>query len=117
MFMIAPTPLPFAFSDAYSGSRSSSFSKSTVSRRPPSPSGTLTLAVQWRSSLISNPSTPGISPAICSGLVEHGPDGLSGGAELLRSLELHREVTSTFARVDSGSLSISQTRWYGLQLS
>ena len=65
--MIAPTPLPFAFSCANSGSRSSTFSKSIVIRSPPRPSGIFTFACQWRSSLISKPSTPGISFAICAG--------------------------------------------------
>ena len=64
MFIIAPTPLPFAFIEANSGGRSSSFSKSIVIFRPPRPSGTFTFACQCRSSLISKPSTPGISPAI-----------------------------------------------------
>ena len=67
MFMIAPTPLPLAFSCANSGARSSTFSKSIVIRRPPRPSGIFTFACQCRSSLISKPSTPGISFAICAG--------------------------------------------------
>ena len=67
MFMIAPTPLPFAFSCANSGWRSSTFSKSIVIRSPPRPSGIFTFACQWRSSLISKPSTPGISFAIWAG--------------------------------------------------
>ena len=67
MFMIAPTPFPFAFSCANSGGRSSTLSKSIVIRSPPRPSGIFTLACQWRSSLTSKPSTPGISFAICAG--------------------------------------------------
>ena len=46
MFMIAPTPLPFAFSAANSGARSSTFSKSIVIRSPPRPSGIFTFACQ-----------------------------------------------------------------------
>ena len=103
MFMIAPTPLPLAFSDANSGSRSSSFSKSTVSRRPPSPSGTFTLADQCRSSCDLEPLDAGHQPRHLLRVVEHLPDRLARGGELLRSLQLHLEVTSTLARVASGS--------------
>ena len=67
MFIIAPTPVPLAFIDANSSGRSSSFSNSIVILSPPSPSGTLTLAFQWRSSASSNPSTPGINCAISAG--------------------------------------------------
>src|SRR5215207_1316462 len=42
MFIIAPTPFPFARSCEYSGGRSSVFVKSMLIFRPPSPSGILT---------------------------------------------------------------------------
>src|SRR5437588_3113269 len=67
MFMIAPPPLPLHDSLAKSGSRSSSFSMLTFIFRPPRPSGTFTFAVQWRSSLMSKLSTPGIVFAIAVG--------------------------------------------------
>src|SRR6266511_3420034 len=67
MFMIAPTPLPFACSFANSGSRSSSFVKSIDMRSPPRPRGIFTFARQCVSSETLNDSTPGISFAICSG--------------------------------------------------
>ena len=67
MFMSAPTPVPFAFKDANSSGRSSSFVNCIDILRPPSPSGTLTLALQWVSSAISKLSTPGIVFAIFDG--------------------------------------------------
>src|SRR5205085_403110 len=60
MFMIAPTPLPFACSFANSSARSSVFSKSTLIFSPPGPSGTLRFARQCLSSATSKDSTPGI---------------------------------------------------------
>ena len=117
MFMIAPTPLPLAFSFANSGGRSSTLSKSIVIRSPPRPSGIFTFACQWRSSLTSKPSTPGISFAICAGSLSTSQTTSRGADELLRPLDLHAGSTVTFARVDSGSWSIAQTRWDGLQLS
>ena len=96
MFIIAPTPLPFAFSDANSSGRSSSFSKSIVIFSPPSPSGTLTFAYQCRSSAISKLSTPGISAGHLRGVVDHAPDDLARRVELLRparrSLGRHLDV-------------------------
>ena len=44
-------------------------------------------------------------------VVDHAPDDLARRVELLRPLELHFDVTSTFSRDRSGSRSISQTRW------
>ena len=115
--MSAPTPWPFARIDANSGSRSSSFSKFIVILRPPSPSGTLTFAVQCFSSVISKLSTPGMSFAISDGLVDDAPDGLARGRELLRPRDDHFDATDTFARVASGSWSIDHTLCAGLQLS
>ena len=111
MFIIAPTPLPFAFIDANSGGRSSSFSKSIVIFRPPRPSGTFTFACQWRSSLISNPSTPGHQAGHLSRVVDHAPDHLPRCLELLGSIHVHLDVTSIVSLDRSGWLSISQTRW------
>ena len=67
MFMIAPTPSPFAASSACSGSRSASFSKLIFMRSPPRPSGILTFAVQWVSSCTAKLSTPGMVFAIRRG--------------------------------------------------
>ena len=67
MLSIAPTPLPLIESCANSGSRSSIFSMSIVSLRPPSPSGIFTKARQCLSSWTSKLSTPGIVFAIEAG--------------------------------------------------
>src|SRR5918999_5766810 len=64
---MAPTPLPLACRRANSSVRSSVFSKSNASGRLPSPSGTFTLARQWRSSRMSKLSMPGISCAMRCG--------------------------------------------------
>ncbi len=50
-------------------------------------------------------------PDHLGGVVDHAPDHLARGVELLRPVHVHLEVTFTFARVLSGSRSISQTRW------
>src|SRR5262249_42889848 len=50
-------------------------------------------------------------------VVDHVPDRLPRRVELLRATDIHLEITSTLARVESGSWSISHTRWYGLQES
>src|SRR6185503_8051126 len=67
MFISAPTPVPFALSDANSSGRSSSFVKAIDIFSPPRPSGTLTFALQCVSSAISKLSTPGIVFAIFDG--------------------------------------------------
>ena len=67
MLRIAPTPLPLIASCAYSGSRSSVFSKSMLICNPPRPSGIFTFARQCRSSWTSKLSTPGIAFAIAAG--------------------------------------------------
>ena len=51
------------------------------------------------------------------GVVQHLPDDVARRGQLLRPLDLHAATTATLARVASGSCSIDQTRWYGLQLS
>ena len=117
MSMSAPTPCPFARIDANSGGRSSSFSKFIVILSPPRPSGTFTFAFQWRSSVISKLSTPGISFAISDGSLITPQTVVARGGQLLRPTHLHLDTTSTLARVASGSWSIDQTRCGGLQLS
>src|SRR5262245_20159721 len=51
------------------------------------------------------------------GLVDDVPDDLARRSQLFRSRDDHFDVTETFARADSGSWSIDQTRCAGLQLS
>ncbi len=117
MFIIAPTPLPFACRLENSGSRSSVFSNSTVIASPPRPSGTFTFACQCRSSLISNDCTPGISSAICAGSLRTFQTTSRRAA--------NERSPSTFtpvrprprARLASGSRSSSNTRCGGLQES
>ena len=113
----APTPLPFAASLAYSGGRSSILSKAIDIFSEPSPSGTATFALQWRSSWTSNDSTFGIVCAICAGSFSTLPDDIARRGERRGALDLHCASTETFSRVDAGSLSISQTRQYGLHES
>ncbi len=114
---IAPTPLPLIESCAYSGSRSSTFSMSIVIFRPPSPSGIFTFARQCLSSWTSKLSTPGIVFAIEAGSFRTCQTAARGASNDALAGDLHVASTDTRAREASGSLSSSQTRWYGLQLS
>src|SRR5206468_11326626 len=50
-------------------------------------------------------------------VVQHLPDELLRGVELLRPFNLHDELTSTVERLDSGDESSRQTRSAGLWLS